>query len=148
LKEVGGLHKFMGWNRNILTDSGGFQMVSLSKLCEITEEGVRFQSPYDQSQIFIKPEDSIHFQNCIGSDIMMALDDVVKTTTVGIRMAQAMERTVRWIDRNISANEKPEVQTLFPIIQGGIDPSLRAIILEELIKRDASGYAIGGLSGG
>lgn len=79
-------------------------MVSLSKLCEITEEGVRFQSPYDNSEIFIRPEDSIHFQNNIGSDIMMALDDVVKTTTVGIRMAEAMERTVRWIDRNIQAN--------------------------------------------
>lgn len=78
----------------------------------------------------------------------MALDDVVKTTTVGIRMAEAMERTVRWVDRNIQANEKPEIQTLFPIIQGGIDPDLRKIILEEMIKRDASGYAIGGLSGG
>ena len=105
--ELGGLHKFMSWKRNILTDSGGFQMVSLSKLCEITEEGVKFESPYDKSEIFIRPEDSINFQNSIGSDIMMALDDVVKTTTVGIRMATAMERTNRWIDRNLSANLHP-----------------------------------------
>ena len=122
LADVGGLHKFMGWNRNILTDSGGFQMVSLSKLCEISEEGVKFQSPYDQSEIFIRPEDSIGFQNCIGSDIMMALDDVVKTTTVGPRMEEAMHRTIRWIGRNIAGNKNPERQTLFPIVQGGIDP--------------------------
>lgn len=76
----------MNWKRNILTDSGGFQMVSLSKLCEINEEGVTFQSPYDNSEMKIRPEDSIHVQNAIGSDIMMALDDVVKTTTIGPRM--------------------------------------------------------------
>lgn len=101
LEAVGGLHKFMNWNGNILTDSGGFQMVSLSKLCEITEEGVTFQNPYDQSTMKIRPEDSIHIQNKIGSDIMMALDDVVKTTTQGPRMEEAMERTLRWIDRNL-----------------------------------------------
>lgn len=76
----------MNWKRNILTDSGGFQMVSLSKLCEITEDGVTFHSPYDKSVMKIRPEDSIHIQNKIGSDIMMALDDVVQTTTVGPRM--------------------------------------------------------------
>lgn len=79
---------------------------------------------------------------------MMALDDVVKTTTVGPRMAEANERTIRWIDRNIEGNKNPSVQTLFPIVQGGIDPELRKRCLEELIKKDASGYAIGGLSGG
>ncbi len=107
LAELGGLHQFMSWKRNILTDSGGFQMVSLSKLCEISEAGVKFQSPYDQSEIFIRPEDSIGFQNDIGSDIMMALDDVVKTTTVGPRMAEANERTIRWISRNIEGNKNP-----------------------------------------
>ncbi len=84
LESVGGLHKFMNWDRNLLTDSGGFQMVSLSKLCEVSEEGVRFQNPYDASMIFLRPEDSIHTQNQIGADIMMALDDVVKTTTEGL----------------------------------------------------------------
>ena len=96
-------------------------MVSLSKLCEINEEGVQFESPYDKSIMKIRPEDSIHIQNKIGSDIMMALDDVVKTTTQGPRMEEAMERTLRWIDRNLSANQNPHSQNLFPIVQGGID---------------------------
>lgn len=101
-------------------------MVSLSNLCEITEEGVTFQNPYDKSiATKIRPEDSIHIQNKIGSDIMMALDDVVKTTTQGPRMEEAMQRTVRWIDRNIGANENPERQNLFPIVQGGVDFDLR-----------------------
>ena len=100
-------------------------MVSLSKLCELTEEGVKFTSPYDNSLMSIRPEDSIHIQNKIGSDIMMALDDVIKTTTVGPRMREAMERTCRWIDRNLEANQNPDRQNLFPIVQGGIDDELR-----------------------
>jgi queuine tRNA-ribosyltransferase catalytic subunit len=98
--------------------------------------------------MFIRPEDSINIQNSIGSDIMMALDDVVKTTTVGPRMEEAMNRTCRWIDRNLSANQNPERQNLFPIVQGGIDVDMRIRCLEQLIKRDANGYAIGGLAGG
>jgi queuine tRNA-ribosyltransferase len=98
--------------------------------------------------MFIRPEDSISIQNKIGSDIMMALDDVVKTTTQGPRMEEAMERTVRWIDRNIKANQNPEKQNLFPIVQGGIDFNLRKKCLEKLIKCEANGFAIGGLSGG
>lgn len=90
LKSVGGLHKFMNWNRNILTDSGGFQMVSLKKLSTVTEEGVRFTSPYSETEMFIGPEESIGIQNCIGSDIMMALDDVVSTVTEGPRVEEAM----------------------------------------------------------
>ena len=97
MEGFGGLHQFMNWKYNILTDSGGFQMVSLSKLCEITEEGVEFESPYDKSKIFLRPEDSIHIQNQIGADIMMALDDVVKTTTVGPRMEEACDRTLRYL---------------------------------------------------
>ena len=149
LERFGGLHKFMNWKRNILTDSGGFQMVSLSKLCEITEEGVHFTNPYDEEKkIFLRPEDSIHAQNQIGSDIMMALDDVVKTTTEGPRMEEAMHRTCRWIHRNFEAHEKPESQNLFPITQGGLNLELRGKCLEEFSKLDAKGFAIGGLSGG
>lgn len=96
MEALGGLHEFMNWKYNILTDSGGFQMVSLSKLCIITEEGVEFESPFDKSKMFLRPEDSIHAQNQIGSDIMMALDDVVKTTTVGPRMEEACDRTLRY----------------------------------------------------
>jgi len=95
MEEFGGLHEFMNWKYNILTDSGGFQMVSLSKLCQITEEGVEFESPFDKSKMFLRPEDSIHIQNQIGADIMMALDDVVKTTTEGPRMEEACDRTLR-----------------------------------------------------
>ncbi|EGR29008.1 queuine tRNA-ribosyltransferase, putative [Ichthyophthirius multifiliis] len=148
LEKVGGLHKYMNWKYNILTDSGGFQMVSLSKLCEITEEGVRFSSPVDGSEMFLRPEDSVHTQNQIGADIMMALDDVVQTTTQGERMKIACERTVRWIDRNIEAHKKQNEQNLYPIVQGGIDFELRKYCLEQLISKDAAGYAIGGLAGG
>ena len=138
----------MNWSGNILTDSGGFQMVSLSKLCKVTEEGVEFQHPETSETMFLRPEDSIAAQNCIGSDIMMALDDVVQTTTQGPRMQEACDRTIRWIDRNIAAHSKPQLQNLFPIVQGGLDPDLREKCLKALVERDANGYAIGGLSGG
>ncbi len=107
LERAGGVHKFMNWDRNILTDSGGYQMVSLSKLSKVTDAGVEFTNPYDSSLMFISPEKSVSIQNQIGSDIIMALDDVVKTTTQGPRMAEAMRRTIDWIDRNLSANANP-----------------------------------------
>lgn len=148
LEQIGGLHKFVNWKHNILTDSGGFQMVSLSKLCEVTEEGVEFQHPNDKTMMFLRPEDSIHTQNQIGADIIMQLDDVVKTTTVGPRMKEACERTIRWIDRNIQAHARKSEQNLYPIVQGGLDFELRKMCLEALIDKDANGYAIGGLAGG
>lgn len=99
LQKAGGLHKFMGWNRGLLTDSGGFQMVSLLQLAEIDENGVNFQSPFDDSQKLLTPEHSIEIQNSIGADIMMQLDDVVKTTTTGPRVEEAMiVRSAGWID--------------------------------------------------
>lgn len=123
-------------------------MVSLSKLCEVDENGVRFEHPNTKEIMFLRPEDSIKAQNNIGSDIMMALDDVIKTTTEGPRMEEACDRTIRWIDRNIAAHIKQEEQNLFPIIQGGLDKQLRERCIRELVERDANGYAIGGLSGG
>ncbi|XP_071517159.1 queuine tRNA-ribosyltransferase catalytic subunit 1 isoform X2 [Panulirus ornatus] len=149
LNEFGGLHKFMQWDRAILTDSGGFQMVSLLDLAEITEEGVKFKSPYDGSECMLTPEESIKIQNAIGGDIMMQLDDVVDVKEKEYeRFKTATYRTTRWLDRCMKANENPERQSLFPIIQGGLFPDLRKISLEQLIARDAPGYAIGGLSGG
>eukprot|EP01012_Entosiphon_sulcatum_P056589 TRINITY_DN80283_c0_g1_i1.p1 TRINITY_DN80283_c0_g1~~TRINITY_DN80283_c0_g1_i1.p1 ORF type:complete len:390 (+),score=52.51 TRINITY_DN80283_c0_g1_i1:274-1443(+) len=148
---VGGLHKLMSWNRNILTDSGGFQMVSLLQLAQITEEGVTFQSSHDGSMITLTPERSIELQNTIGSDIMMQLDDVVHVLTTGPRVEEAMHRSIRWLDRCIAANKSTEKQQqLFAIIQGGLNPELRTACIEEMVKRDAhlGGYAIGGLSGG
>ena len=161
----------MNWKRNILTDSGGFQMVSLSKYCEINEKEVVFEHPTTKEKMHLRPEDSIKAQNDIGSDIMMALDDVIKTTTSGPRVEEACHRTVRWIDRCLDANRNPEKyfmfnlfgdlrlgvfillkiifrQNLFPIVQGGLDLRLRDICLNELTKRNANGFAIGGLSGG
>eukprot|EP01122_Echinamoeba_exundans_P012509 TRINITY_DN5241_c0_g2_i1.p1 TRINITY_DN5241_c0_g2~~TRINITY_DN5241_c0_g2_i1.p1 ORF type:complete len:417 (-),score=53.96 TRINITY_DN5241_c0_g2_i1:3-1217(-) len=148
LKKLGGLHKLMNWNRNILTDSGGFQMVSLLKLANITEEGVKFISPHDGTEMMLTPEYSMQLQNVIGADIMMALDDVVSTVTTGPRVEEAMHRTLRWIDRCIDAHQRPREQNLYAIVQGGLDTTLRYQCLDGLIKRDLPGYAIGGLSGG
>eukprot|EP00033_Pygsuia_biforma_P002369 GCRY01002622.1.p1 GENE.GCRY01002622.1~~GCRY01002622.1.p1 ORF type:complete len:415 (-),score=114.88 GCRY01002622.1:461-1705(-) len=148
VEEMGGLHTFMKWKRNILTDSGGFQMVSLLKLCEITEEGVQFRSPHDGSMMQLTPEQSIHFQNQIGSDIMMQLDDVVHSLTTGPRVREAMLRSVRWLDRCIAAHARPKEQNLFAIIQGGLDLELRKECVAAMTQRDVPGFAIGGLSGG
>ncbi|KAL3677983.1 hypothetical protein R1sor_020939 [Riccia sorocarpa] len=148
IDQIGGLHKFMNWPRALLTDSGGFQMVSLLHLADITEEGVTFQSPVDGTPMLLTPEESIQIQNKIGADIIMALDDVVKTTTVGPRVEEAMHRTIRWIDRCIAAHSRPTEQNLFGIVQGGLDPKLRDQCVEGLVERNLPGYAIGGLSGG
>ncbi|KAL1124076.1 hypothetical protein AAG570_001846 [Ranatra chinensis] len=148
LKKAGGLHKFMGWNRSLLTDSGGFQMVSLLKLAEITEEGVKFKSPYNESECLLTPERSIEIQNAIGADIIMQLDDVVSSLTTGVRVEEAMNRTARWLDRCLAAHKRPTEQSVFPIVQGGLDPKLREECVRQLTQRDVNGFAIGGLSGG
>ncbi|CEP00834.1 hypothetical protein PBRA_008146 [Plasmodiophora brassicae] len=145
----GGLHKFMRWPRAILTDSGGFQMVSLAKLMNVTEQGVTFVSHRDNAtELVLRPEDSIAMQNAIGSDIMMQLDDVVSSTTTGPRVEEAMWRSIRWLDRCLAAHERRQDQNLFAIVQGGLDHDLRRICVEEMVKRNCPGYAIGGLSGG
>jgi queuine tRNA-ribosyltransferase catalytic subunit len=155
LKDMGGLHKFMGWKSNLLTDSGGFQMVSLLKLAEITEDGVTFESPFDHNRrLLLRPEDSIRHQLNIGSDIMMALDDVVSSVANDTaRFRLATYRTLRWLDRCISVHTNREQQNLFAIVQGGLDTSLgglREQCLAGFMNRDADipGYAIGGLAGG
>uniref|UniRef100_A0A3Q1KFW1 Queuine tRNA-ribosyltransferase catalytic subunit 1 n=1 Tax=Anabas testudineus TaxID=64144 RepID=A0A3Q1KFW1_ANATE len=131
-----------------LQDSGGFQMVSLVELSEVTEEGVKFKSPYDGKEILLSPEKSISIQNSLGSDIMMQLDDVVSSTVTGPRVEEAMHRSIRWLDRCIAANKNPDKQNLFAIIQGGLNADLRKACLDEMTKRDVPGFAIGGLSGG
>ncbi|KAH9908699.1 Queuine tRNA-ribosyltransferase [Xylariomycetidae sp. FL2044] len=149
LAAVGGAHKFQGWDHNILTDSGGFQMVSLLKLANITEEGVKFLSPHDGTPMLLTPEHSISLQNTIGSDIIMQLDDVLVTTSPDhARMREAMERTVRWLDRCITAHANPSTQNLFCIIQGGLDTAMREECCRQMVARDTPGIAIGGLSGG
>ncbi|KAH7440932.1 hypothetical protein KP509_03G016600 [Ceratopteris richardii] len=148
IDELGGLHSFMNWPRSLLTDSGGFQMVSLLHLADITEEGVTFQSPVDGKPMLLTPEESIAIQNKIGADIIMALDDVVKTTTTGPRVEEAMHRTLRWIKRCINAHKRPTEQNLFGIVQGGLDPQLRDTCVKGMVALDLPGYAIGGLAGG
>jgi queuine tRNA-ribosyltransferase catalytic subunit len=126
-----------------------FQMVSLLKLANITEEGVRFLSPHDGTPMLLTPEHSIALQNSIGSDIIMQLDDVLVTTSPDtVRMREAMERSVRWLDRCIAAHANPTTQNLFCIIQGGLDLSMRRECCEQMVVRDTPGIAIGGLSGG
>ena len=144
----GGIHGLQGWKRNILTDSGGFQMVSLLKLSRMGEEGVTFQSTHGNEELVLKPEDSIRIQNAIGGDIMMQLDDVVHVLTVGPRVEEAMHRSIRWLDRCLGANANPAKQCVFGIVHGALDPKLREYSAKELLKRDCKGYAIGGLSGG
>lgn len=124
-------------------------MVSLLKLAQVTEEGVRFLSPHDGSSMLLTPEHSISLQNSIGSDIIMQLDDVIATTSPDhARIEEAMHRSVRWLDRCVAAHQKPETQNLFCIIQGGLDLELRKQCCEEMVARDTPGIAIGGLSGG
>ncbi|RYP65869.1 hypothetical protein DL771_008098 [Monosporascus sp. 5C6A] len=149
LAAVGGAHKLQGWNHNILTDSGGFQMVSLLKLAKITEDGVEFLSPHDGTPMLLTPEHSIGLQNTIGSDIIMQLDDVLVTTSPDARrMREAMERSVRWLDRCIAAHRNPGTQNLFCIVQGGLDVDMRRECCAAMVARDTPGIAIGGLSGG
>ncbi|KAG5924867.1 hypothetical protein E4U61_005714 [Claviceps capensis] len=149
LDAIGGAHKLQGWKHNLLTDSGGFQMVSLLKLAKVTEEGVRFLSPHDGSPMLLTPEHSISLQNSIGSDIIMQLDDVIATTSPDeARMREAMERSVRWLDRCIVAHQRGDSQNLFCIIQGGLDLDMRRECCKEMLARDTPGIAIGGLSGG
>ncbi|GLC34723.1 hypothetical protein PLESTB_001230700 [Pleodorina starrii] len=146
---MGGLHELINWPRGMLTDSGGFQMVSLLHLAEITEQGVTFQSPVDGSAMLLTPEQSIAIQNRLGADIIMALDDVVPTTANDpARFEEATHRTTRWIDRCIAAHSRPGEQNLFAIVQGGLDTRLREISMQQLVARDLPGYAIGGLAGG
>lgn len=124
-------------------------MVSLLALSQITESGVRFLSPHDGEPMLLTPEHSITLQNSIGSDIIMQLDDVIATTSPDhARIEEAMHRSVRWLDRCITAHAKPESQNLFCIIQGGLDLELRKQCCEAMVTRDTPGIAIGGLSGG
>nr|CAH8875764.1 unnamed protein product [Trichobilharzia regenti] len=152
LRKAGGLHKFMSWPRAILTDSGGFQMVSLNSLSKVTEDGVLFTSPHNGTEMLLTPEESVgNLQNALGSDIVMQLDHVVHVLTDKETMKEAMERSIRWLDRCIDAHQnQQDKQNLFAITQGGLDPSMRIYCINEMLKRKdkIAGYAIGGLSGG
>lgn len=148
VKEAGGLHKFMNWDRNILTDSGGFQVFSLGDLRKITEEGVEFRSHIDGSKKFISPEKSMEIQNDLGSDIMMCFDECAPYPSSYEYVKKSMERTTRWAKRCKEYHKNTEEQALFGIVQGGFYKDLRSISAKELIDLDFPGYAIGGISVG
>lgn len=150
VNDFGGLHKFMNWDKPILTDSGGFQVFSLGDLRKITEEGVHFRSHIDGSKHFLSPEKSIEIQNNLGSDIMMALDECPHGLSTREYLIPSIERTTRWAKRCIEANKNKDKQGLFAIFQGGIYEDLRDKSFQELYEMDDdfAGYAIGGLAVG
>lgn len=148
IKEAGGLHKFMNWDRPILTDSGGFQVFSLADLRNITEEGVKFKSHLDGSEKFLSPEISMKIQNNLGSDIMMAFDECAPYPSDYDYTKKSMEMTTRWAKRCLEAHKNKEKQGLFGIVQGGMYKDLREQSAKALVELDFPGYAVGGLSVG
>ncbi len=164
IRRLGGLHQFMSWPRALLTDSGGFQVFSLSELRKITEEGVQFRSHLDGSSHFFSPEHSIDVQIALGADIIMAFDECTEYPADFARARQSLDLTLRWARRSkdhFSAHqlERPwpsgpndafagQTQNLFGIVQGGMFPELRRESAQRLVEMDFPGYAIGGLSVG
>ena len=148
VKAAGGLHKFMNWERAILTDSGGFQVFSLGAMRKISEEGVEFRSHIDGSKHMLSPEKSMEIQNALGSDIMMAFDECAPYPADRNYVKNSLERTTRWLKRCTEFHKNTEQQSLFGIMQGGMYKDLRKQSAEEIVELDLPGYAIGGLSVG
>jgi queuine tRNA-ribosyltransferase len=147
VQQAGGLHQFMGWNGPILTDSGGFQVFSLSEMRSLSEEGVTFRSPRDGQMIYLTPERSIQIQSALGADVIMAFDECPPYPASREAIVTATDRTYRWLERCINAHQRSD-QALFGIVQGGIYPDLRQQAARDLAKLDLPGYAIGGVSVG
>ena len=145
IERIGGLHKFMAWDKAILTDSGGYQIFSLARLREVNDQGVLFRSHIDGSEHLITPEMAIQFQEALGADIIMALDECPAHDDSYERVREATERTHQWAERCQRAKKSPE-QALYGIVQGGVFTDLRHQSAEYLISLDFPGYAIGGLS--
>lgn len=147
VKDAGGLHKFMNYPGPILTDSGGFQVFSLAKKKDITEEGVKFKNQYNGDALLLTPEKSIQIQNDLGADIIMSFDECVAWPSTHEYMSSSVERTLRWARRGKDAHANNE-QSLFGIVQGGEYEDLRRHCAEELVKMGFDGYSIGGTSVG
>ncbi|HET8750019.1 MAG TPA: tRNA guanosine(34) transglycosylase Tgt [Sphingomicrobium sp.] len=150
--KLGGLHRFMGWDRPILTDSGGYQVMSLSELTKTSEEGVRFKSHLDGSTHMLSPERSIEVQRLLGSDIVMAFDQLVPTTSDKATQREAMERSMRWAKRSREEFDRGEEHSkraaMFGIQQGALDETLRRQSADALTDIGFDGYAVGGLAVG
>jgi len=150
IRAMGGLHKFMSWNKPILTDSGGFQVFSLAKIRKVRDDGVEFQSHFDGATCFLGPREVVEFQTAIGSDIMMVLDECPPWPASKEQLREAVDRSVRWAEQCAKWKEKigrPE-QELYGIVQGGGDAAMRRECAEKLVAMDFPGYAIGGVSVG
>ncbi len=147
IKQFGGIHSWMNWHKPVLTDSGGFQVFSLSHLRKITEDGVEFRDPKDGKKHFISPEVSMEIQQDIGADIIMAFDECAPYPCDYETAKKAMERTHRWLERCFNAKTNP-CQALFPIVQGAFYDDLRKESAKVISGYEASGYAIGGVSVG
>jgi len=150
VRELGGLHRFMGWDRPILTDSGGFQVFSLSKLRKITEAGVEFRSSVDGSTHFLSPEIAVEVQQALGADIIHALDECLAYPVTRLDAERSLELTLRWAARSKAAHTGPAAasQALFGIVQGGADAELRTRAARATVELGFDGYAIGGMAVG
>lgn len=145
--KAGGLHRFMVWDGPILTDSGGFQVFSLSEMRTISEDGVTFRSPRDGQMIHLSPERSIEIQNALGADVIMAFDECPPYPASREAIVESGDRTFRWLKRCMTAHQRHD-QALFGIVQGGVYPDLREFAAKQLADLDLPGYAIGGVSVG
>ena len=146
--EAGGLHKFMNWGKGILTDSGGFQVFSLSDMRKITEEGVHFRNHINGEKLFLSPEKAIHIENQLGADIIMSFDECPPFDQSYDYVKRSIERTTRWAERGLRAHQRPQDQALFGILQGAGYKDLRLAHAQDMIAMDFPGYSIGGLSVG
>lgn len=148
IREAGGLHSFMNWDRAILTDSGGYQVFSLSEMRTITDEGVHFRNHLNGDRLFLSPEKAIEIQNALASDIAMAFDECPPYPADYRDVKKAVERTSRWAERCLTAHGAASTQALFGIVQGGAYADLRKQSARDLVSLDFPGYAVGGLSVG
>ncbi len=147
VEALGGLHKFMAWKNPILTDSGGYQIFSLSALARVDNDGVEFASHVDGAKIYLNAESATEIQNRLGADIIMCFDECAPCGANLRQLTKTVERTIRWAERCKEAHSNPK-QMLFAIVQGGINPELRTHCARELVKLNFDGYAVGGLSVG
>ena len=148
IRDLGGLHSFMGWDGPILTDSGGFQVFSLRDLNKVTEEGVRFRTPKDGLYRMLTPEVCIRIQENLGVDLAMAFDECIEWPATRERVVASTERTTRWLKRCMAARTQPDRTALLGIVQGGFYKDLRVAHAQELVELDLDAYAVGGLSVG
>ncbi len=148
VERLGGLHRWMAWERPILTDSGGYQVFSFGDRARISEEGVVFRSPLDGRLRKLTPEGCVAIQEALGVDVAMALDECIPAGASPERVRASTDRTTRWLLRCLAARRRPDCTALFGIVQGGFDPALRAAHARRLVELDLDGYAVGGLSVG